>query len=268
MMKKQIVFLGVFALAFTAPAGNLTDKIASKYKVKVTDTWHGGQRTVFDFQGYDAWVVEPPADVKPIEGKPWTWTMQWRTAFVPRTSVPRMLKTGYHHVSVDTFKEHMDEKGLAVSKAFQDFLVNDLGFAPKARLIGMSWGGFFSIRYAATYPENVAKIYLDAPLLSFDNFKHVPDHWKADMPGQGWKDDPRMPVNMAKTIVETGIPILLLYGGADTVVPPQSNCIRFAEAFKAAGGKPDKLKVIARGAYAHHPHGVEESENTIVDFFR
>ena len=267
-MNKYLAFAIVVALSFTAPAGNLTEKIASKHKVKVTDTWCGGQRTVFDFQGYDAWVVEPPAEVKPLAGNPWTWTMQWRTAFVPRTSVPRMLRMGYHHVSVDTFKEHMDEKGLAVSKAFQDFIVNDLGFAPKARLIGMSWGGFFSIRYAATYPENVAKIYLDAPLLSFENFKSVPEHWKGTMPEQGWKNDPRMPVNMAKTIAMTGIPVLLLYGGVDTVVPPALNCIRFVESFKAAGGKPDKLKVIARGAYAHHPHGVEESENTIIDFFR
>lgn len=267
-MNKYLIFAGVAALALTASAGNLTEKIASKYKVKSTDIWYGGQRTVFDFQGYDAWVVEPPAEVKPIEGTPWTWTMQWRTAFVPRTSVPRMLKMGYHHVSVDTFKEHMNEKGLAVSKAFQDYLVKDLGFAPKARLIGMSWGGFFSIRYAATFPENVAKIYLDAPLLSFENFSSVPDHWKKTQPEQGWKDDPRMPVNMAKTIAETGIPVLLLYGGVDTVVPPKSNCIRFAEAFRAAGGKPEKLKVVARGSYAHHPHGVEESENTIIDFFR
>jgi alpha-beta hydrolase superfamily lysophospholipase len=88
------------------------------------------------------------------------------------------------------------------------------------------------------------------------------------MPEQGWKDDPRMPVNMAKTIAESGIPVLLLYGGVDTVVPPKANCIRFEEAFKAGGGKPENLKVIRRGAYAHHPHGVEESENTIIDFFR
>ena len=46
--------------AASAFAGSLTDKIAAKYKVKKTDVWYGGERTVFDFNGYDAWVVEPP----------------------------------------------------------------------------------------------------------------------------------------------------------------------------------------------------------------
>ena len=31
----------------------------------------------------------------------------------------------------------------------------------------MSWGGFFSVRYAAAFPDCVARIYLDAPLLTF-----------------------------------------------------------------------------------------------------
>lgn len=256
------------ALAVPALAGGLTDRIAAKFKVKATDTWFGGQRTIFDFNGYDAWVVEPPVGVKPLAGLPWTWTMQWRTAFVPRTSVPRLLKMGYCHVAIDTFKDHMDENGLKVNKAFHDFLVADLGFAPKARLIGMSWGGFFSIRYAAAHPGDVAKIYLDAPLLNFEGFGGVPGHWSATKPASGWANDPRMPVNMAPALVKADIPILLLYGGKDTVVPPDFNCRRFAAAYKAAGGKPQNLKVVCRGSYEHHPHGVEVDENTVIDFFR
>ena len=54
-----------------------------------------------------------------------------------------------------------------VLAAYQRFLVEELGLAPKANLVGMSWGGFFSTRYAARYPQNVCRIYLDAPLLTF-----------------------------------------------------------------------------------------------------
>jgi len=36
------------------------------------------------------------------------------------------------------------------------------------RLIGPSWGGFFSACYAAAQPENVARIYFDAPLMNLD----------------------------------------------------------------------------------------------------
>ena len=64
---------------------------------------------------------------------------------------------------------------LKASAKFQKYLVDELGLAPKADLIGMSWGGFYSTRYAANYPENVDKIYLDAPLLCFWDFYPDPD---------------------------------------------------------------------------------------------
>ena len=83
-------------IASSALAGDLTDKIAAKYRVLKTDEWFGGRRTVFDFEGYNAWVVEPPADVAAKDGRPWTWTLQWRQYFTVETCVPRLLKTGWH----------------------------------------------------------------------------------------------------------------------------------------------------------------------------
>ena len=262
---KTLLVMTVLALATVAQAGKLTEKIAEKHKVKGTDVWYGGERTVFDFEGYDAWVVEPPASVKPAAGLPWTWTIQWRTAFVPRTGVPQLLAKGWHHVAIDTFANRMDETGLAVSQRFQEFLVKELGLAPKACLIGMSWGGFFSIRYAAHHPQNVAKIYLDCPYLNLGGCCTPLNigPWAKNAP-ENWIDDPRMPINMAKPVADAKIPILLVYGGADNVLDPRLNSEIFIPRFKAAGGD---LKVIYRKSYAHHPHGFEESDPTVANFF-
>ena len=248
------------------PAGALAAKIAEKHKVLSTDLWFGGLRTVFDFDGYEAWVVEPPPGTPAAEDRPWTWTMQWKDAFVPRTGVPLLLAQGFHHVTIDTFRNHMDEKGLSVSRKFQDYLVRELGLAPKARLIGMSWGGFFSVRYASACPENVERIYLDAPLLNFDGFRAVPQRWKPRCPKTGgWTESSEMPVNRAEPIAKAGIPILLLYGGKDTVVPPDRNCELFVPRFRAAGGE---ITVVKRDAFGHHPHGLDVGDATVVDFMR
>ena len=245
--------------------GNMTARIGLEHHVKSTDVWFGGERTVFDFNGYDAWVVEPPTGTPAAEGRPWTWTIQWREAFVVRTGVPRLLTQGWHHVAIDTYKHRMDEQGLAVSKAFQDFLVRKLGLAPKCHLIGMSWGGFFSVRYAAHYPENVAKIFLDCPLLNLGGRSSNVGigSWEESRP-ENWTDDPRMPVNMAKPLANAGIPILLSYGDADTVLDPKLNAELFIPRFKAAGGD---LTVIRRPLHGHHPHGLELDDARIVDFF-
>ena len=243
----------------------LTAKIAEKWPIVRTDEWHGGRRTVFTFKGHEAWVVEPCPGAETAAGCPWTWTMQWATAFVPRTNVPRLLRKGWHHVTIDQFKERMTEDGLKLSREFQDYLVNDLGFAPQANLIGMSWGGFFTVRYATAYPELVKKVYLDAPLLTFEDFKLENGPWKALEPKDGWAASPEMPVNRAAALAKSRIPVLLFYGGVDTVVPPKRNCLAFIERYKAAGGA--RMEVCPRASFAHHPHGVEPDNTTICDFF-
>ncbi len=253
---------------------DLAEKISAKKQVLRRDTWYGYRRTVFDFEGHEAWVVSPKC--APAAGQPWTWTMQWAEAYVDRTGVLDLLAKGWHHVTIDTFRHRMDEEGLRVSRAFQRFLVEELGFAPKANLVGMSWGGFFSTRYAATFPECVGKIYLDAPLMNFDGFAKVggtPTEnaaqigpWANMPPADGnWSADPRMPVNMADPLAKAGIPILLLYGGQDATVPPSRNCELFAERFKAADGKID---IHHRALYGHHPHGEDpDKTSSIVSFF-
>ncbi len=240
----------------------LAAKIAKQHTVKRQDGFCGHNRIVFDFNGYEAWVVEPE-NAKP--GLPWSWTMEWPTAFVDRTGVPDLLKKGYHHVTLRVYDTKMDETGLKVCRAFQKYLVDELGFEPKARLIGMSWGGFYSVRYASTYPDAVGRIYLDAPLLNFKVFPHgVPKNW-LPVPECGWENDPRMPVNRAAPIAQAGIPILLLYGGEDQTVPPAHNSERFIPRFKGAGGD---ITVLKRGLFGHHPHGVDpDKTRVIVDFF-
>ena len=155
--------------------------------------------------------------------------------------------------------------------------MKELGLAPQANLVGMSWGGFFSTRYAANHPNNVRRIYLDAPLMNFDGFRRdemkTPTAaaarigpWATDLPKDGdWSADPRMPVNLAAPIAKAGIPILLLYGGQDQTVVPAYNCERFAAAFKAAGGD---ITIVKRGLFGHHPHGTDPDKTSeITGFF-
>lgn len=249
-------------------SGSLRMKIAAKCKVTGEDMWYGYRRTKFDFGGRAAWVVEP--SVAPAAGMPWTWTMQWAEAFVDRTGVPDLLRRGFHHATIDLFDTRMDETGLKAAEVFQKFLTEELGFAPRANLVGMSWGGFFSMRYAATHPESVTKIYLDAPLLNFDGFGN-PDYGRIGVwanrkpPGGVWSADPEMPVNMSEAVAAAKIPILLVYGGSDTVVPPARNSEPFAESFQKAGGE---IKVMKRALFGHHPHGLDpDKTDPIVDFF-
>ena len=259
------------------PDRSLENAIASKHKIIVSDVWGGGHRIIFDFNGRKAWIVEPMDGVCTDADRRWVWTMQWMGAYLNRTGAPDLVKRGWRHVHLEAFDTRANEDGLEALSNFQDYLVHELGFAPKANLIGMSWGGFYSVRYANAFPAKVARIYLDAPLLNLDGFggnaaktptaaASLIGPWAKSVPVDGnWSADPRMPVNMAASIAAAKIPVYLLYGGQDQSVNPALNCMRFIRAFKEAGGS---LCVEARALYGHHPHGFEHEDiGKAIDFF-
>ena len=258
---------------------SLRMKVAKKCTIKREDMWHGYRRTQFEFKGRTAWIVEP--SIEPLVGSrvprdrdergamQWAWTMLWPDCNVERMRVTDLLKRGFHYAYIDLFDTRMDDAGVEAAVEFQDFLVKELGFAPKANLIGVSWGGFMAARYVAEKPANVAKIYFDNALLTFDGYKPLAKvglgPWEKSAPSGGWRDDPRMPVNRAPALAKAGIKVLLVYGTSDVAVKPSANSVPFAAKFKAEGGD---AKVLVHAEYGHHPHGVESDEkDAVIGFF-
>jgi len=264
------------------PANKVTGidgaKIAASYKGARQDKMQGFTRTMFKMDGCEAWVVEP---AKPAADGRWVWCMEWPTAFQDRVGVKALLEAGYRWVTFNPASKtnhagNQNDEMIAKRRAFQKFLVEKLGFAPKCCLIGMSWGGYYSVRYASTHPECVCAAYLDAPLLDFSTLngfdvdrnglrKSLSKYYPFITDTYIGADDPYQSVNRAKPIAKAGIPLLILYGGRDAVVPPEKNCMKFAAAFEKAGGD---LMIERRSRYGHHPHGVEPNEvQRIVNFF-
>ena len=255
---------------------SLRAKVATKYRIVRQDMWQGCRRTHFDFNGRKAWIAEP--SVAPLVGSrvprdrggmQWIWPLLWPECDAGRTCVADLLKAGFHYAYIELFDTRMDKTGVEAAAAFQVFLVNELGFAPKANLVGLSWGGFMAAQYAAAKPANVARIYLDNALLTFDGYKPTANgglrSWEKIATTDGWRDDPRMPVNLAPALAKAGIKVLLVYGTSDIAVKPTSNSKAFLSKFKAAGGA---ATVLEHSEYGHHPHGVEPGEaKTVMQFF-
>ena len=234
-----------------------------------TGTWNGYPCDNYKVDGYTACVVRPSKAIFPAGERPWTWTMKWWEAFVPESGVPDLVGRGYYHTWIDTFagRCRTDEE-LAILNGWQLWVVNEYKLLPKARLIGMSWGGFYCGRYAATYPDNVLRIYFDNPLLTFKEFTGSPEitkAWEDEKPASGdWNDDPRMPVNHAADIAAAGIPVLMYRSTADKTVVPEWNSELFAARFQQAGG--DYREVVREGA-DHHPHGrTDDNDLRILKF--
>lgn len=279
-MKSIVALILSVAGVSAALAGPDVDRIAAKCKVLSRDRMQGFDRIRFEFEGCMAWVVEP---AKPAEKSPWVWCMEWPTAFQNRTGVKELLSAGYRWVAFNPafgwnkkpVAGNQNDDMVEKRNRFQKFLVAELGLEERCCLVGMSWGGFYSVRYASMHPECVKAMYLDAPLLDFstlssfkgktcEQLKAFYPHVTKDYVGA---DDPLQPVSPARAeaIAKAKIPVLLIYGAKDTVVPAESNCLRFAEAFEKSGGH---LRLWRDNLRGHHPHGLEPGEGAVfVNFF-
>ena len=232
--------------------------------------WYGYRRHNFELEGCKGFIVEPP---HPAPGLPWSWCLQWAEAFVPRTPALQLLERGFHHVHMDVFSTYMNDEGVKKLEKFYD-LLQSMHFDKKAALIGMSYGGLFSLRWAAEHPETVGAIYLDAPVCSLSfTAERVVDaslpslktflegetakHYKAynvNTPEE-LRNHPKSPLNNYQPIAEAQIPILAIRSGQDQSVIPETNIDIFTERLKQAGGN---IQVIRRDLYGHHPHGLDD----------
>ena len=232
--------------------------------------WYGFRRHNFVLDGCNGFIVEPP---HPAEGLPWSWCTQWAESFVPRTPALQLLARGFHHVYFDVFSTYFNDEGIAKVEKFYA-LLQSMGFHKKAALTGKSYGGLFSLRWAAEHPETVGAIYLDAPVcnLAFAAERNetnasgeLLDRYRGEAAKhfvaykvknyEELSKHPKNPINNYLPIAEAGIPILAIRSGQDQSVLPASNIDLFAERLSAAGGN---IQIIRRDLYGHHPHGMDD----------
>lgn len=226
----------------------------------VTDEYQGAVRYRFTFEGREAWIV---AGNNVMEERYFFWVPEWPCAFPERNGVKELLKLGYIMVHIHIRGLCGGPEAVEIMKRFYDFLLQR-GFARKAAMIGMSLGGLYSLRYAATYPESVACIYADAPacdlyyrhrLQRADTAEICLAYGVREEESSALIEHKLSPLCNYRPIVKGNIPILLILGGADTVVPPELNGRLFAERFREAGGN---ILVNERMSWGHHPHGLDD----------
>lgn len=134
--------------------------------------------------------------------------------------------------------------------------------------IGMSCGGIFAVKLAARYPELIACVYADAPVINYmscpcgfgigeplsaDNSEILQALSLADI-GElmAYRD---MPLDNIGKLIENRIPLLLIAGDSDRTVPYSENGIFLERAYRDSGIR--HLIHIKPGC-DHHPHGAED----------
>ncbi|WP_367874038.1 GDSL-type esterase/lipase family protein [Luteolibacter sp. Populi] len=249
-------------------AGRLLESYRIVNGAKLSD-WSGYRRLDFTVDGRAALLVLPKEAAK---GKPWIW----RTEFFghePQGDIA-LLGRGFHVAYIDMQDMYGAPVSMKHMDAFYTHLTTAHGLAKKAVLEGFSRGGLFAFNWAALHPDQVAAMYVDAPVCDFKSWPGgkgkgtgSPTDWQKLLKAYGMTEAEAIawnknPVDNLAPLAKAGIPILSIIGDADEGVPPKENTDLVEERYKKLGGS---IEVIRKPGGKHHPHSLPDPA-PIVDF--
>ena len=226
------------------------------------ELWNGLKLERFTFEGRDALIVFPEEGT--ANGRLVLKSEYW-DAF-PATEIA-LVKLGFHLCFIKNVNRWGTEDVIDMQARFVRFVAEMYGLQQKVVPVGMSCGGLIATKFAAKYPELVSCLYIDAPLLDLrtDGYQPSVDEMLKvlNMDSLECLDDyHEMPLDRIPALIENKIPIVMVVGGADVIVPLEKNGALLENAYREAGVE---IQVHCKPECGHHPHGLEDCQ-PILDF--
>ncbi len=221
--------------------------------------WSGFRRLDFVFEDKHAVLICPN---QATEERKWLFKTEYFDAF-PEFEI-QMVTKGYYLAHVDNTTRWCLSEDTERQARFAAFLTEKYGLARKCMPVGMSCGGMQAVYLAAKYPELIAAMYLDAPVLNllscpcavgdatdimYEEFVHATGWTRSDMINYR-----KHPIDYVDCLIEHQIPVFLVSGDSDGMVPYHENGKYLAEKYAKS---PHFYQIIKPGC-DHHPHGLAD----------
>lgn len=218
------------------------------------------QTITFNYNGYEATVIRPENP----NGK-WIWKTEFLYAFDGAESA--LTELGYTRVYYKISDMYGSYRAIRLMRDFREHVVREFSLSERCTLFGFSRGGLYAFNFALFYPEYVEKIYLDAPVVDIRTWPT--DKNQIDELCREYSIDegilPTFMGNPIKNLPEFfshGIPLMLVAGDSDEVVPFDKNAHTVAEYCSQNG---IEIRYIVKPGCKHHPHSLTDV-GPIVDF--
>ena len=228
--------------------------------------WHSGYQIQTDIvDGRKVQIAIP----KEPNGK-WALKTEYFDEF-PAVQT-KLLEMGYYiaHIKNKTRWHHWSDTDARAK--LSEYMAEKFQVQKKCVIIGMSCGGMQGIYFAAKYPELVSCMYLDAPVV---NFLSCPMGIGVGVPHCLEEFEKKTGMNLSALInyrdhpfdhipklVQNNIPIILVCGDSDQVVPYEENGKHIYDRYVE---NHCIIEAIIKKGCDHHPHSLEDN-TPIIDF--
>lgn len=155
---------------------------------------------------------------------------------------------------------------------FCEFLSREFNLNKKCMLVGMSCGGMQSVYFAAKYPQYVAAMYIDAPVLNLLSCPYALGTATTNFIQEFEREMGvtlsellnyrKHPIDYKEQLLKTNIPVFIIGGDSDKTVPYNENGKILADYLRSNGGN---VTEIVKKDCDHHPHGLTDNA-PIIEF--
>ncbi len=224
--------------------------------------WNGYRKYEFTVEGLRHLVVEPK---QAAPGRPWMWRAEF-FGHEPQGDLALLAK-GWHVVhNPDAAGRYGSRSGVDNWDACWKTLTTVHGLSPRPVLEGFSRGGLLSLEWAIAHPDRTCGLYLDAPVCDIRSWpggkgagKGSIGDWVSCLKCYGLTEETletyQPTYDRLAPLAKARLPILLICGDADQVVPFHENGQILAKNYQDLGGT---VELILKPGVDHHPHSVKD----------
>lgn len=212
-----------------------------------------------------------PAEDKRTKPQPWVFYAPTLAPYpdeAERWMHEQFLANGVAVAGVDVGEAYGSPKSHRVFDALYDELAKQRGFATKPCLFGRSRGGLWVSSYAIAHPERVAGIIGIYPVYDFRTYPGLAnaagayDLKPAELESRLAEFNPIARINV---LAKAKIPVTIIHGDVDKVVPLKENSAELVRQYKEAGGESLVKLIVAEGQGHNFWPGFFRSQE-LVDF--
>jgi pimeloyl-ACP methyl ester carboxylesterase len=202
----------------------------------------------FDINGHKAFLYSAP---KPAEGKPWLWyapTLNGVSIVQRKLYFESWMNAGISIAGYDLGEVRGSPASTAKFTAFYDEMVKR-GFSPKPILLGQSRGGMMTLAWAFRHPDKVKAWVGIYPVCNLESWplKSSKAQTLADFALPEAELVTRLkefnPIDNLQGLLTNKVPMFIVHGDNDVVVPLPDNSALLKQRYEAGGGQI-ALKVI------------------------
>jgi len=206
----------------------------------------------FFVSGRPAFILRP-AESKRQTPQPWIFYAPTLPAYPDiheKWMHEQFLNAGVAVAGIDVGEAYGSPKGRELFNALYRELTENRGFAKRPCLLGRSRGGLWVTSWAAANPAKVAGIAGIYPVFDFRTYpgleKAAPayDLTPQELEAQVTRHNP---IEGAAVLAAHHVPVFIIHGDEDKVVPLKENSAELARRYQAAGAAEDVTLQVVKG---------------------